>query len=117
MNRLLASASLVLCAVAVSACVTTSVQSDGLPDRLNDAGIAANAGIASAEDPIDSVRSRLDAMSVDAVKSIYVQCSDQSVGRRLGGGEVAYCSTVYNVLLTRHFGGDFSALLAWSRQQ
>ena len=56
-------------------------------------------------------------MSVDAVKSIYVQCSDQSVGRRLGGGEVAYCSTVYNVLLTRHFGGDFSALLAWSRRQ
>lgn len=32
-------------------------------------------------------------------------------------GETAVCSVGYDVLLKRHFGGDFEALLACSRRQ
>lgn len=34
----------------------------------------------------------------------------------LSGGEAALCATIYEVLLRRHLGADFRALLVWSRQ-
>jgi len=83
-----------------------------------DAGAAtADAGSAGLAGSLDAARDRLMQLPADTVKQIYVQCSQQSLTRRLGDGEAALCSIVYDVLLTRHFGGDFHALLAWSRQQ
>jgi len=35
----------------------------------------------------------------------------------LGSNGIALCSIGYEILLTRTFGGDFFALLAWSRSQ
>lgn len=117
MNRLFASASLFLGALVVSACSTVPADADALPGRLDDAGIVRHPGVAGAEGPVDPARDRLDRLTADAVKTLYLACSDAAAERRIGGGEVAYCSTVYDVLLNRHFGGNFDTLLAWSRQQ
>lgn len=67
--------------------------------------------------PVDGLRGRLEALTAPQVKLVYLNCSSQALERRLDGGEAAMCSIAYDVLLRRHFGGDFSALLAWSRQQ
>lgn len=51
------------------------------------------------------------------------RCNEASLcgmGRPCAGrcpGETAVCSVGYDVLLKRHFGGDFEALLACSRRQ
>jgi hypothetical protein len=82
-----------------------------------DAGIVANPGLARAESWSDSVRVRLNGMPADDVKALYVECGSEAAQRRLGSGEAAFCSIVYDVLLQRHFDGRFEALLAWSRQQ
>lgn len=66
---------------------------------------------------LDAARDRLAQLPAATVKQVYAQCSAVSLTRRPGDGEAAMCSIVYDVLLTRHFGGDFHALLAWSRQQ
>lgn len=98
-----------------AACTTARVRSgDGAP--IYDAGIVANPGLARAESPTDSARRLLDAMSADDVKALYLECSGDATQRRLGSGEVVFCSIVYDVLLKRHFDGSFDALLAWSKQ-
>jgi len=51
------------------------------------------------------------------LKAFYVRCSEQSIERRLDGGEAMACSIAYEVLLRKYFGGDFEVLLAWSRAQ
>lgn len=76
--------------------------------------IAGDTGFATS---LDSTRNRLESLPADVIKQRYLQCSAEATEHRLSGGEAALCSTIYEVLLRRHFGADFSALLAWSRQQ
>jgi hypothetical protein len=114
MNKQLVCILLSLNAALVSACTPAPVKPDDLPLPVFDAGTVVNP-VASADAPPDSVRSHLHAMSADDVKALYVECSSEATQRRLGSGEVAVCSVVYDVLLKRHFDGSFEALLAWSR--
>jgi hypothetical protein len=115
MNKQLLCILLSLNAALVSACTPAPVKPDDLPLPIYDAGTVVNP-VASVQAPTDSARSHLHAMSSDDVKALYLQCSGEATQRRLGSGEVAFCSIVYDVLLKRHFGGSFEALLAWSRQ-
>ncbi len=66
---------------------------------------------------IDSARAGIEALSEREAKQFYLDCSHAALRGRLGSGETAVCSIGYDVLLRRHFGGDFHALLAWSRSQ
>jgi hypothetical protein len=85
------------------------------------------AGAAAAADPppaatevalsIDSARAGIEALSERDARQFYLDCSHAALRGRLGSGETAVCSIGYEVLLSRHFGGDFHALLAWSRSQ
>jgi len=75
--------------------------------RLLDAGAAA----------ADGLRGRLEALTASQIQVVYLNCSNEAKKRRLDGGEAMMCSVAYDVLLKRHFGGKFEALLAWSRQQ
>ncbi len=63
----------------------------------------------------DPLRARIDSLSGSQVKQFYLRCSNAALLGRLDGNEAAVCSIGYDVLLERHFGGDFHALLAWSR--
>lgn len=63
----------------------------------------------------DAMRIRLETMDERDLKRFYVRCSQQGIERRLDGGEAMTCSVGYDVLLKKHFGGDFQRLLAWSR--
>jgi hypothetical protein len=65
----------------------------------------------------DSVRAGIEALSEREAKEFYLECSRAAMLGQLGTGETAVCSVSYEVLLRRHFGGDFHALLAWSRSQ
>jgi hypothetical protein len=65
----------------------------------------------------DAVRAGIEVLSEREAKQFYLDCSRAAVRGRLGSGETAVCSIGYDVLLKRHFGGDFHALLAWSRSQ
>jgi hypothetical protein len=49
------------------------------------------------------------------LKDLYLKCSGAATRHLLGTPEIAMCSMTYQALLTRVFGGDFSALLNWSR--
>lgn len=65
----------------------------------------------------DAMRGQLEALPAEVIKQRYLACSDEATERRMSGGQAALCSTIYDVLLKRHFGGDFGALYAWSRRQ
>ena len=56
-----------------------------------------------------------DKASIDRLKSEYLSCSDAALKARLEAGAVMQCSVVYEALLQRGFGGDFTRLLAWSK--
>ena len=60
---------------------------------------------------------QLEVMPESSLKTIYLGCSREALQRSLGSGEIASCSIVYETLLRRGFGGDFMAVLAWSRAQ
>ena len=68
-----------------------------------------------ARDPFGGVVAGIRAMSEAELKVFYLRCSRESLRGRLGSGEIALCSTGYERLLQRVFGGDFLALLAWRR--
>jgi hypothetical protein len=63
------------------------------------------------------IASHLRALPDDQLKTFYLRCSGAALRGALGAGEIAACSLGYETLLARTFGGDFHALLAWSRQQ
>jgi hypothetical protein len=65
--------------------------------------------------PADPVRTQLEQMDEHGMKRFYARCSQEGLQRRLDGGEAMACSVGYEVLLKKHFGGDFEQLLAWSR--
>jgi hypothetical protein len=66
---------------------------------------------------VDALRGHLEGLTVSQIKHVDLNCSNEPMERRLAGGEAAMCSIAYDVLLNRHYGGNFDALLAWSRQQ
>ena len=88
---------------------TSSVQSASIPPARGSESIA----VAYA----DPTREALERLSEDKLKAFYVLCSGRSIERRLEGGEAMTCSIGYEVLLSKHFDGDFDGLLAWSRAQ
>jgi hypothetical protein len=74
-----------------------------------------SAGYDRAAVTLDPVRVRLEQLGEREIKSLYRICSRHAIERRLGSGDIAQCSVVYEVLLAQYFGGNFRALLAWSR--
>ena len=65
----------------------------------------------------EQVTAQLHALPAPSLKTVYVRCSREASQYALGFGGAAFCSIVYETLLRRVFGGDFHALLAWSRIQ
>ena len=65
--------------------------------------------------PLDAMRTYLEQMSEQDMKRFYTRCSREGIERRLDGGEAMACSIGYDVLLKKHFAGDFDRFLAWSR--
>jgi hypothetical protein len=63
----------------------------------------------------DPTRVQLESLNERDLKTLYRTCSREAIDRHLGSGEIAYCSIAYEVLMNKHFAGDFGALLAWSR--
>ena len=59
----------------------------------------------------------LDSTSEHCLQQLYLRCSSEAMQGWLSSGGIAACSVVYETLLKRSFGGDFHALLRWSRQQ
>lgn len=51
------------------------------------------------------------------LKAYYLQCSRAATQRVLDSQQIALCSIGYEILLQKVFGGDFAALLAWSKTQ
>jgi hypothetical protein len=60
--------------------------------------------------------SPLETLSEPRLKSLYLTCSRAASRQLLASTEIGFCSVVYETLLTRVFGGDFHALLAWSKR-
>ena len=65
----------------------------------------------------DPVRSAMERLSEREIKALYMRCSLEAVERNLDGGEAMICSVGYDVLLRKHFSGNFDSLLTWSRAQ
>lgn len=89
--------------------------------------LALGAGAALASEPAhrmldvlaheESLQNLLETISESQLKESYLRCSDAAVAGALQSGEIAVCSIVYEQLLERAFGGDFMALLSWSRSR
>jgi hypothetical protein len=63
----------------------------------------------------DEIVARMQRFSDADLKRFYLHCS-RAATRSLSSGDIAVCSVGYELLLRRTFGGDFDALLAWSRR-
>jgi hypothetical protein len=104
------------CALAGSTSAAAQERIADFTDQTGEFAGGRIAGFEAAAAP-DALRVRLEQLSETEVKQFYLGCSGAAMSGRLGGGETAACSVVYDVLLKRHFDGDFGALLAWSRGQ
>jgi hypothetical protein len=62
-------------------------------------------------------RSALHLVPVDQLKAMYLGCERTASYGVLDGGDAANCSLVSEELLSRAFGGDFSRLLQWWREE
>lgn len=67
--------------------------------------------------PLEARPVRVAEMPDAQLKRVYVACSNAALHGALGTSDIPFCSLVYEALLQRTFGGDFFALLAWSRAQ
>ena len=56
----------------------------------------------------------IDHLSHDQLKAIYLECDRTALAGQLTPSDIAFCSTIYETLKQRVFGGDFFALIAWS---
>ena len=65
----------------------------------------------------DPIRSAMERLSEQEIKAFYTRCSQEAAARRLDGGEAMVCSVSYDVLLKKHFSGNFDLLWTWSRAQ
>lgn len=107
--------------------MTLALQRNGMPElrRPSCAACKTLAGAAFAQSPVHTpafdadteLVAPLEQASHDRLKATYVDGSNAAAQHLLGAGEVAACSIVYEILKRRVFGGDFAALLAWSRSQ
>ncbi len=61
--------------------------------------------------------SAIQGLAEPDLKATYLGCSRDALLGTLDWDEIAACSVVYETLLTREFGGDFFALLAWSKSR
>jgi len=98
-----------------------SARAQGMPAALPEQAGAAALNAPTSGDrfaaPSDPIRARIERLSEHETKLFYLGCSRAAARGGLASGERTVCSVGYDVLLKRHFGGDFEALLAWSRQQ
>jgi hypothetical protein len=60
-------------------------------------------------------RSQLAHVSVDKLKTAYLECASRSEREVLDPGTARICSLVSEELLQRGFAGNFDQLLAWWR--
>ncbi|MCT7373560.1 hypothetical protein [Chelativorans salis] len=72
--------------------------------------------------PATAVRSQsseapLEEIPVGDLKQIYLYCEDAAIEGDLDTSEIMKCSTVYEDLKRRAFGGDFKLLKAWADTQ
>ena len=104
----------VLCFCIAIAGLERAGATSGSPDGVSSAHIGSEPmlPIAAGE---DTLRSRLERLSEQDMKAFYSRCSQEGIERRLDGGEAMACSIGYEILLRKHFSGDFERLLAWSR--
>jgi hypothetical protein len=58
-------------------------------------------------------RSHLDALTIDQLKTAYIECDQQASRTLLTLAESAECSMVHEALKQRAFAGNFDAMLAW----
>lgn len=91
----------------------TTAQTQAQPSAASNAVDAVTAQ-GSALPASDALRERLEGLGERQLKAIYVECGRTATDRRLDSGEVQFCSVAYDILLRRHFAGDFAALHAWS---
>jgi hypothetical protein len=61
-----------------------------------------------------SLREQLEALTESDLKQVYRTCTRSAIDGTLGKIEIAGCSIAYDVLLNKHYRGDFDALLEWS---
>src|SRR5438309_920563 len=54
---------------------------------------------------------------IDALKRLYLVCERASTNGTLSASGVAYCSSVYEELKRRAFGGNFEKLSTWVKTQ
>lgn len=98
-----------------------SVRAQGTPAPLPGQADAVGLKAPTSRDrfavPGDPLRARIESLSEHEAKQFYLGCSRAAMRGRLDSGQTAVCSVGYDVLLKRHFGGEFEALLTWSRQQ
>jgi hypothetical protein len=97
--------------------------------RIAPAVLAAAAALASQAQGLDPTppateapapRDRFETirqMTEPELKRFYLGCSGSAMRARLGAGSIAECSTAYETLLTKVFGGDFHSFLQWRRGQ
>lgn len=103
-----------VCAIAVAQVLIGSIEA-----RANGAIEAARADDRSVQRirvSDDSIRRTFERLTEGEIKEFYIRCSSAALARPLDGSEAAACSIGYDVLLKRHFDGDFHALWAWSRR-
>lgn len=60
---------------------------------------------------------RTDRMSIETMKSVYLECERSASGGRQGTGEAMYCSIVYEDLKQQAFGGEFQRIRTWLASQ
>lgn len=60
---------------------------------------------------------RRDGMTIETLKSVYLDCAARATRQRQDTGDVMLCSIAYEELKRRAFGGDFSRLRAWEDRQ
>jgi hypothetical protein len=79
--------------------------------------LASSPGSAAPADHGDAVRQAMERLPAAKLKAFYGSCSQEGIERRLDGADAMACSIGYDVLLNKHFAGDFARFLAWSRAQ
>jgi hypothetical protein len=62
-------------------------------------------------------RSHISAMSIAQLKDLYVGCEQAAMASKLSGGDVMYCSLVYEELKQKAFEGDFGRIRSWRDRQ
>lgn len=70
--------------------------------------------------PLTPVRSQAfeaERGEIAALKGAYIECERRAADGKLDTSEIMKCSTVYEELKRREFGGNFKLLKAWADTQ